>query len=231
MNTTQQIFVVFFAIFWGTAANAQPGWKAFQWPLLKYRRQLPLVRNRLRKSMLLLNVVPIVHFAIAIWMMHLQWVTQLPLVPAALVGMLTAFAGFGFYRVWLGFIERNRKEYYYTTRDQFPEDLRRALRRVEPTVDRLWGCSDETILMKTGGWNLWIGVAYILGGGYLALLITLGTRAWCGPLEDRRFALIMLAGEIVLPVIVVLTVYCCLKPGNRSPAAQNTNAIRATEEP
>jgi hypothetical protein len=95
------MFVIFYAIFWGTIGNVQGPWKMFQWPLL----HLPHVLARLVLSMPLLNVCPIVFFAVAFFLLRntptdapSQW-TFLATLRQTVAGVIPAFAIFGFYRV------------------------------------------------------------------------------------------------------------------------------------
>ena len=49
----QQVFMLFYAIFWGAIANVQPRWKPFQWHLFF---AVPQARRRAIAALVLLNV-------------------------------------------------------------------------------------------------------------------------------------------------------------------------------
>jgi hypothetical protein len=101
MSTAPQIFMLFFAICWGTAANAQPRWKAFDWSLVA--EDAPSLR-RCFLSFALLNLLPILYFAaVLIWLeswttsppsRFVQWLSYV-------AAVLPALSAFGFYRLWM----------------------------------------------------------------------------------------------------------------------------------
>ena len=134
MNIAQQLFVVFFAICWGTSSNAWPRWKPFHWTFVFEHAQ---VRRRVALSMLLLNIVPIAYFAAMF-----AWLGQggpssgaLGLVDSfreVVRGVGPAFAVFGFYRIWFGVIERCSSLFYLSD-----ATLPRELAGIEPTTDTL----------------------------------------------------------------------------------------------
>jgi hypothetical protein len=106
------VFMVFFAIFWGTVASVQGRWKAFQLPLAS----IPRIGRRVRLSMLLLNLLPLIFFGYVLLILSDKtpscrtWLASLQFV---IIGVLPAFAVFGFYRLWLGIIERSPDKYYF----------------------------------------------------------------------------------------------------------------------
>jgi hypothetical protein len=63
LNIPQQIFTLFYAITWGTAANSQPRWKAFAWGAI--RDDAPS-RYRALLSVCLLNVLPLIYFVLVL---------------------------------------------------------------------------------------------------------------------------------------------------------------------
>ena len=153
MNIAQQLFAVFFAIFWGTASNAWPRWKPFHWPFVWEHSQ---VLCRVLLSILLLNLFPIGYFAIV-----LAWLGQggptdgnlyyLAVLREVLRGVSPAFAVFGFYRMWFGIIESRPSLFYLTDKTLPPE-----LKEIEPTSDTLnighrWWCM-----------NVGVGLVYVL---------------------------------------------------------------------
>jgi hypothetical protein len=134
MNIAQQLFVVFFAICWGTSSNAWPRWKPFHWTFVF---ELVQVRRRVGLSMLLLNICPIAYFAIV-----LAWLGKggptigtlgvIDSLCEVVRGIGPAFAVFGFYRIWFGLIER-RSALFYLTDATLPAELV----GIEPTSDTL----------------------------------------------------------------------------------------------
>lgn len=134
MTTTQWIFVVFFAIFWGTVGNVQGRWKMFQFPLI----YLPHVAARLVLSTLLLNVCPIIFFAVAFFLLRdtptsspSQW-TFLATLRQTVAGVIPAFAIFGFYRIWLGIVELFPTRFYQRNDQQDP-----SIREIEPSIETI----------------------------------------------------------------------------------------------
>ena len=106
MNEIQQVYILFFAIFWGAMASAQPRWKAFHWCYI----QMIHVKFRLALSMVVLNLFPILFFAGALWILRgpaqnaSSW-TAGTVARVVLLGVLPAFSTFGFYRLWFGLVE------------------------------------------------------------------------------------------------------------------------------
>jgi len=158
MNIAQQLFVVFFAICWGTSSNAWPRWKPFHWTFVFEHRE---VSRRVGLSMLLLNFFPIAYFAIVLaWLGEggpsagplgaLSWAREVAR------GVSPAFAVFGLYRIWFGVIECCPSTFYMTDA-ALPADLK----EVEPTSDSL------KIVHR--GWrvNVLFGAAYV----FLPLLV------------------------------------------------------------
>jgi len=124
MNTTQTIFVVFFAIFWGAVFSVQGRWKMFQ-PILSF----PHIRHRFFFSFLLLDVVPILFFA---WTFFRLTETPGETWLQISAGILPAFAIFAFYRLWMGIVECNPSYFYQSDDKQNPD-----LKNIEPTVQSL----------------------------------------------------------------------------------------------
>lgn len=163
MTTTQSIFLVFFAIFWGVIASVQGRWKMFQWPLINHRH----VRVRIFLSMLLANFAPIVFFLGVFFLLRntpmtttSQWDWS-QTCRQVLGGILPAFAVFGFYRLWLGIVEATPKWYYQSQADQPPN-----LSGIEPTIEWLG------IKRKYSPRNILVALLYLVfafGGVLLAL--------------------------------------------------------------
>lgn len=140
MNVPQQIFAIFFAIFWGTSSNAWPKWKPFHWPLFPHSRQ---VRYRTGLSVLVLNVLPLFYF---VWAYSWLGSKECKFVGLAVV---PAFAVFGFYRLWIGLVECKPESFYHRN-DEIkaafaPRDVRgvKPDEYIEPTIESLclkeWG--------------------------------------------------------------------------------------------
>jgi hypothetical protein len=101
--TEQEVFMLFFAIIWGTVANVQPRWKAFQWPL--FLRHKP-ARHRVCLSVLFLNVGPLLLFAYVFWALGFHNdAAERPILHLIIHGILPAFGVFACYRLWLSTIE------------------------------------------------------------------------------------------------------------------------------
>jgi hypothetical protein len=106
------IFSLFFAIFWGISANAHPRWKAFNWSYFHLKR----VRRRLRRAIIIFNIIPIFYFSIVYWLLGKtdfsssdNWLKIFDLI---LFGVFPAFSPFGFYRLWIGCMELS-PDYFY----------------------------------------------------------------------------------------------------------------------
>lgn len=156
MNDTQNVFIVFYAIFWGMVANVQPRWKAFQLPLVFRFRP---ATHRVVLSFIALNVLPICYFGWTIWMLsgdHLQVKEWGPSSVVLLLvhAVLPAFATFGFYRLWLGIVELNPLYFYAPNSAGIPEDFRHA----EPTVMCL------KLKSTTACCNILYALSYVLVG-------------------------------------------------------------------
>lgn len=131
LRSEQQVFMLFFAIIWGTVANVQPRWKAFQLPLFF---RVPVARNRVLLSVAVLNVLPLVFFGYALWALaeHLETPWARPFAAAAHLvvhGIIPAFAVFGFYRLWVGIVELWPTCFYAANIDE----LDPKYHHVEPT--------------------------------------------------------------------------------------------------
>jgi len=101
MNDYQILFLIFFAIFWGTMVTALPRWKPFQWPLfLRFRP----ATWRVLLSVVTFNIIPLVYVAMMIDILS-QSTVKLSGCQLVLRGVVPAFAAFGFYRLWLGVVE------------------------------------------------------------------------------------------------------------------------------
>ena len=134
LNVPQTLFTVFFAICWGTAANAQPRWRAFAWP---YALEEVASLKRLVLSFAIMNVIPILYF---VGVLHLlsdtQWQMTTWTYPAGfkkiLGGLLPSFAAFGFYRLWLAIILWKPKCFYGFDKSNIDKNKYPALAQNDP---------------------------------------------------------------------------------------------------
>lgn len=160
MNDLQQLFTVFFAIFWGATASVQGRWKMFNYPLCRLIR--PQVKNRLLLSHGLLNLCPLAFFAWTMAVLNrygdLEW-TSIGVIRTVIRAVLPAFAVFGFYRLWMGIIEINPKRYYRKNDAQDPGQ-EKVSDKVEPTIDSL---NIHLYLAKRWCWiNISVATVYLL---------------------------------------------------------------------
>jgi hypothetical protein len=152
MTTTQWIFVVFFAIFWGAVGSVQGRWKMFQWPLIHF----PHVAARVVLSTLLLNICPVIFFAAAFYLLRstpsgtpAHW-TFLATLRQTVAGVTPAFAIFGFYRLWLGIVELSPTRFY-----QHEGQQDASIKDIDPSIER--------VHVGTYPWgNIAFGLLYIL---------------------------------------------------------------------
>jgi len=99
LGVPQQVFMLFFAIFWGAVASVQPRWKAFQFPLM-FHPQLSNVFMRVILAIFLLNLLPILYFGYILWCTHGRGPmpadsTFLAIIKILIQGILPAFGIFG----------------------------------------------------------------------------------------------------------------------------------------
>jgi len=136
LNTEQQVFLVFYAIFWGTIGSAQPRWKAFQWPLIG---QVAEATHRVWLSFWVLTIAPIVFFGYALWIIGILdypdcGCSMISVANIMLHGVVPAFAVLGFYRLWIGLVESNPDRYYTPSIDKLDEKYWHT----EPTYRTDW---------------------------------------------------------------------------------------------
>jgi len=133
MNFSQQIFMVFFAILWGTSANAWPRWKMFHWTFFLRSSR---IRRRVLWSVLVLNVIPVAYFACVLQRLG-QVSTRGLDTPTILFGLIPAFAVFGLYRLWFSLVERVPKFFYYEDDNEMRSEKKDYLIGPEPTIEDL----------------------------------------------------------------------------------------------
>ena len=173
LNANQTVFMVFFAIFWGTIANVQPRWKAFQFPLM-FKLGLRLnVCCRVVLAILLLNIFPILYFGYILYFTSLPErcpdgsdTTLIFVIKILIQGVLPALGIFGIYRLWLAIIELKPDLFYKSNSDDIPVEYR----HVEPTyrLDYTAGRRDSLPVVDlgrdTGKGNLVAALIYLVMG-------------------------------------------------------------------
>jgi hypothetical protein len=166
LNVPQQIFILFYAITWGTAANSQPRWKAFAWGAI---RADVASMKRAWLSVAVLNVLPLLYFVLILRALHsAPWWAS----PWTFLGILRllasispAFAPFGFYRIWTAIVAWLRESFYgllsNNTRPPIWDEIGIG---VDPITDLnpIWAAG-----------NLFWGFVYVLLGPVLI------SAVWC----------------------------------------------------
>jgi hypothetical protein len=160
MNIAQTLFTVFFAVFWGTVANVQPKWKAFQWPLVG---RVKPVKFRVLWAFLVLNVFELGYFGWALGKLGDAKFACLSGLGLVWRGVIPAFAAFGFYRLWFGLVELRPLWFYLKRSHNLPPEFRKS----EPTVEELWyprniGGRLQEIPITTGCQNLLFALLYLI---------------------------------------------------------------------
>jgi hypothetical protein len=113
LNVPQTIFTILFAVFAGTAASAQPRWKAFAWAHA-FREGPAFWRCVL--SVAVLNVLPLLFFSFTIvrlggdFLQPSQWDARAML--QILFAAAPAFSAFAFYRLWIAVVLCSPKTFY-----------------------------------------------------------------------------------------------------------------------
>ncbi len=184
-TTMQTIFMVFYAIFWGVVANAQPKWRAFNWPVaFRYAR----TRRRLGLALIILNLLPILYFIVVFWLLgHVNSVSAcLPTSIQLFLVVVAANAPFSIHRLWIALLERSPEKYYYSaaTADR-PVG-------VEPVLD-LQGKDGPALDPTYWKTNLVVALLWLLLA--LAAATALALRCWLGYVV----VLIALGGFVVVP--------------------------------
>lgn len=153
LNTTQQIFTLFYAIFWGVTVSAQSKWKAFHFTFFMRKCQVTL---RIILSIILLNIIPILYFTKIL--MILNNCKSNILSPSLIFkGIIPAFAILGFYRIWISIIEFFPTLFYRIDDENglYPS------KDVEPTLESLNIPLDNNHI-KSACMNLLFGLIYII---------------------------------------------------------------------
>lgn len=152
LNVSQQFFLVFFAIFWGTAANAWPKRKPFHWTFVLYSWR---VAGRVVWSIVGLNIAPVLFFSCTLQELGQKAAASTVGWPAVALGVTPAFAVFGLYRLWIAGIELCPTAFYYRDESEMIARGKYDLRGVDPTITEL------TLRRKWWWANALFGVVYI----------------------------------------------------------------------
>jgi hypothetical protein len=163
LHVPQEIFTLFYAITWGTAANSQPRWKAFAWGAFF---QYPETRRRALLSFVILNGSPLIYFILILWCLNSGKWTNASLW-TILLSILPAFAPFGFYRIWTGCVGLWRERFYGVSKDwkkndPLPPEWQAIGIDLCPNIDlnRDFACG-----------NLLWGLIYVIVGVVVALFL------------------------------------------------------------
>jgi hypothetical protein len=165
LTVSQQIFILFYAITWGTAANSQPRWRAFAWGAVCKSKEA-LWRALL--SFFLLNVLPLAYFAFVLlllgsggWANIEKWDSNA--FWKALATTVPALSPFGFYRIWTGIVECRSQFFYGIDWKTWEGERPAALTEFGITLDR----SDLNPDFACP--NIMFGSAYVVIGFLLAV--------------------------------------------------------------
>jgi hypothetical protein len=149
LNAVQTVFALFFAISWGTAANAQPKWKAFAWGQVRE----PKTIRRLSLSFALLNILPVVFFVAVLQLLGgPQWTITAWNLKADMricAAVVPAVGTFGFLRIWTSVVQW-KTAWFYPDRKHF-----KAL-----GID----IDSSDLSPKWAAWNFFFGLSYVLVG-------------------------------------------------------------------
>lgn len=163
MNDAQQIFAVFYAIFWGGVFSVSARWKPFNFGAI-FDKEVKNVTKRISLALLILNVLPILYFVIIFYCLKTNpfkgecWINISAMV---LSGIIPAFGIFGFYRLWLGIIEKDPSKYYldkcsipsrYHSRHELENQPEPSLEELNILRSRKFSCRK----------NMIVGFVYIL---------------------------------------------------------------------
>ena len=126
LNVPQTIFTILFAVFAGTAASAQPRWKAFAWAHA-FREGPAFWRCVL--SVAVLNVLPLLFFSFTIvrlggdFLQPIHWDARATL--QILFAAAPAFSAFAFYRLWIAVVLCSPKTFYRLDAEGKPPPISR----------------------------------------------------------------------------------------------------------
>ena len=156
VNVNQQIFIVFFAIFWGTTTSVHGRWNMYPFPL--YKDISPQAGKRLLLSLGLMTLAPLIFFGFAMVQLdqykEVEW-TFLSSSKVLIRSVLPAFSVFGFYRLWVAIVELCPESFYRKEVEAqgIPDEI-------DPTLESLHLASNEKV-KSWGEMNLGVALIYI----------------------------------------------------------------------
>jgi len=167
MNDAQQIFAIFYAIFWGAVHSVLGRWKPFNFGLT-FDKQVEHVANRISFAKLILNILPVIYFVLILYIVGLKdnLCTQqknclFEFGTLILSGIIPAFGIFGFYRLYIGVVEYDPTK-YYKYRHEIPRRYIDEYNDPEPNIRKLGIIQSH----KYSWWkNIFFGSAYIILAG------------------------------------------------------------------
>jgi hypothetical protein len=170
LNIPQQIFTLFYAITWGTAANSQPRWKAFAWAAI---RDDAASRRRAWLSVFLLNVLPLVYFVSVLGCLSSESLWNTTAWWKIFFSILPAFAPFGLYRIWLAAVQQWSERFYgpLPAKDREPCEQDNRPEMWKQIGIELKVASDLNQRWALG--NFFWGTVYILFGPVVIFIV------WC----------------------------------------------------
>lgn len=198
LTLAQNVFILFYAIFWGYVSEVQPKWKAHHWTLFSSE---PKIRRRIWMALVLFVCVPTAFFAFAFAAFDTPNDCYLS---SVVLPLLAAQAPFGFYRIWIGIMESNPGQYYFTKAEldenkrwwlslrpwwkEF-KDYSSARRRGNPAAsqegvrsslpvfaaEKAYDCPEGELFLDPvfADRNLWWGMVYVVLAGGAAILFLL----------------------------------------------------------
>lgn len=175
MNDYQQIFVVFFAIFWGAIFNVLARWKPYNFGLI-FDREVTYVTRRIGLALIILTLFPLLYFIVIFYILgqnsnlcDSQKKCIIEVIKWCLSSIIPAFAIYGFYRLWIGIIECS-PESFYCYSWELPNKYKsyyNSQNKPEPSLEELG-------ILRSNIYSYWknmlIGSAYILFSGVGAIL-------------------------------------------------------------
>lgn len=169
LNVSQNIFTIFFAIFWGTVSSAWPRWKPFHWGLGLFKCKTGF---RLVVALSLLNVFPLFFAGVTLHCLSVvddsnynpygvvQWLVLF------IVSVVPAFSIFGMSRMFAALMALSPCSFYYSKEELESMGLFREVgHKFEPDLESL-GLENATIY---GVEDFSIGVMYVVMSACVAV--------------------------------------------------------------
>lgn len=154
LTLVQTVFTVFYAIFWGVVANAQPKWKAFNWGAA-FQTGCGRIRRRGLLAVVMLNIFPIALYVVVIYRLHFAPVFDWDVLGTKqlILAIIAAMSPFGVNRLWISILEFSPSSYYFEAQQRNDLGLKDLN---EPSREDL-GLQRRFALS-----NLVVGLAYLL---------------------------------------------------------------------